>query len=50
MVQETMSMSARYEYIRAMRDVYLRADAVGLVHCLLHDLRCRHPHNAEDPF
>ena len=26
MVQETMSMSARYEYIRAMRDVYLRAD------------------------
>ena len=26
MVQETMSMPARYEYIRALRDVYLRAD------------------------
>ncbi|MCJ7551894.1 MAG: hypothetical protein MUQ30_19670 [Anaerolineae bacterium] len=26
MVEETMSMSARYEYLRAMRDVYLRAD------------------------
>ncbi len=26
MVEEAMSMSARYEYLRAVRDVYLRAD------------------------